>query len=494
MEAPILCRPDFEKPFTIHADASLVGLGAILTQVLDGQEHVIAYASRAITEQERNYITTELECLAVIWALDKFLGYIEGTHVTVFSDHDSLRWLRNLKKPKGRLARWVMLLAGYDITIIHRNGALHQVPDALSRMFEGPEDVLASLLPGSDKAEEDEWHESRKKEVVQNPKKFRDWLVANKILYHRVENILLDAVKQDESVWKIVPPKQNRDRVLYDAHDAPQSGHLGIEKTYTRIAQEYFWPGMFKDVVEYVKHCEICQKNKPEQFAPAGLLGQRIIEHPWCTIATDIIGPLPRSKTGMVITRWGTPKMIINDNGTVFVNKVISELAMECKITLSTTPIYHAQANPVERVNRVLESMIRAFIDQDHKEWDHHINDFRFAFNTSKHAATPVTPAFLNFRREPLPSNSLRRELENNQVIDTGDTSKWLERLGRLTAIRDWVVDNVEKAHIRQAKYYNKGHRPVTYKIGDIVLMRNRVLSSATKKFTAKLAFKYKGP
>lgn len=115
---------------------------------------------------------------------------------------------------------------------------------------------------------------TEKKGVVQNPKKFRDWIVTNNILFHRVENILLDAVKQVESVWKVVVAKQERDRVLYDVHDAPQSGHLEIEKTYTRIAQEYFWPGIFRDIVEYVKHCKICPKNNPEQFAPAGLLGR----------------------------------------------------------------------------------------------------------------------------------------------------------------------------------------------------------------------------
>lgn len=142
MEAPILCRVDFGKPFNTLTDASLVG--AVLTQVLDGRERVIAYASRAITKEERNYKITKLECLAVIWALDKCMVYIKGTHITVISDHNSLCWLRDLKKPSERLVRWVMLLAGYDITIIHRKGTLHHVPNALSCMFLGPEDVLAS--------------------------------------------------------------------------------------------------------------------------------------------------------------------------------------------------------------------------------------------------------------------------------------------------------------------------------------------------------------
>lgn len=134
--------------------------------------------------------------------------------------------------------------------------------------------------------------------------------------------------------------------------------------------------------------------------------------------------------------------------------------------------------------------MICAFVEQDHREWDKHIEDFRFAFNTAKHARTQVTPAFLNFGREPLTLNSLRRELEDNIEIEKGNKTEWLERLQRLQAIRDWIVENIDTAHRRQAKYYDAKHRAVTYKVGDLVLIKNRVLSDATKKFSAKLANK----
>lgn len=64
--APVLAFPDFEQPFQLEMDASDVGEAAILSQVQDGVEHVIAYASRTLSKAEKKYTVTEKECLAVL--------------------------------------------------------------------------------------------------------------------------------------------------------------------------------------------------------------------------------------------------------------------------------------------------------------------------------------------------------------------------------------------------------------------------------------------
>ncbi|KMQ83753.1 reverse ribonuclease integrase, partial [Lasius niger] len=140
---PILACPKFELPFVLQTDASSVGIGAVLTQETEGVEQVIAFASRALSEAERKYATTEQECLAVVWAIKKFRPYLEGYQFRVITDHSSLRWLHNLKNPTGRLARWALELLEYDYTIEHRKGALHHVPDALSRIYEPGGEIYA---------------------------------------------------------------------------------------------------------------------------------------------------------------------------------------------------------------------------------------------------------------------------------------------------------------------------------------------------------------
>ena len=92
---PILQYPDYNEPFILFTDASYQGLGAVLSQLKDNNEHVIAYASRTLTKPETNYSTTELECLAVVWAVKYFRHYIFGTRFTLITDHKALQWLLN---------------------------------------------------------------------------------------------------------------------------------------------------------------------------------------------------------------------------------------------------------------------------------------------------------------------------------------------------------------------------------------------------------------
>ncbi|GFV86059.1 hypothetical protein TNCV_670561 [Trichonephila clavipes] len=93
-------------PFIIRTDASSYALGAVLLQgESPTDEQPVEYASRLLSSAEKNYSTTEREALAIVWALNKFRGYIEGTEITVASDHQPLKWLMNLTSPTGRLAR-----------------------------------------------------------------------------------------------------------------------------------------------------------------------------------------------------------------------------------------------------------------------------------------------------------------------------------------------------------------------------------------------------
>ncbi|GBM09031.1 hypothetical protein AVEN_229061-1 [Araneus ventricosus] len=77
-----------------------------LWQGPDMEEHPIEYASRLLNSAERNYSATKREAFAVVWALNKFRGYVEGSKITVASDHQALKWLMKLKSPSGRLAHW----------------------------------------------------------------------------------------------------------------------------------------------------------------------------------------------------------------------------------------------------------------------------------------------------------------------------------------------------------------------------------------------------
>ena len=131
---PILSFPDNKGEFMLYTDASDVGVGAILTQKLaNGEEKVISYASKAFSRAEKNWTTTEKEAYAIVWSLEYFHAYVHGRPVTVYTDHKALQWLRNIKQPNGKLARWILKLEQYDYTVVHKPGTMMSHVDALSR-------------------------------------------------------------------------------------------------------------------------------------------------------------------------------------------------------------------------------------------------------------------------------------------------------------------------------------------------------------------------
>lgn len=180
VSAPLLRCPDYTKPFSVQCDASSFGLGAVLTQNIDGEEHVICFLSRSLTKQERNYTTTERECLAVLFAVEKLRMYLEGVHFTVITDHHSLTWLHKLKDPVGRLARWAVRLQQFDFNIVHRKGRENVVPDALSRAVPVIDSVVENL---PDTEIKDKWYLKLRDQVSKIPK----WRVANNCLFKYVK-------------------------------------------------------------------------------------------------------------------------------------------------------------------------------------------------------------------------------------------------------------------------------------------------------------------
>ena len=145
--APILAYPRHDCSFTLDTDASNVGIGAVLSQTQDGEERVIQYASRTLNKAERNYCVTRRELLAVVSFVWYFRHYLSGAHFTLRTDHAALYWLLRKRDPEGQVARWVVILQGFDMCLEHRPGRKHGNADALSRCMEGCKDIVDLAIP-----------------------------------------------------------------------------------------------------------------------------------------------------------------------------------------------------------------------------------------------------------------------------------------------------------------------------------------------------------
>ena len=133
VSAPILAYPSAEGRYILDCDASAFAIGGVLSQEQDNVERVIAYGSKTLSKQERNYCVTRRELLAVVYFLKYYRHYLYGRKFIVRSDHGALRWLINFRDPEGQLARWLEVVSSYDFELVHRPGLKHGNADSLSR-------------------------------------------------------------------------------------------------------------------------------------------------------------------------------------------------------------------------------------------------------------------------------------------------------------------------------------------------------------------------
>lgn len=147
--SPVLHAPDYNCPFILQTDASDIGVGAVLSQVQEGEEHPIVYISRKLSPAESRYATVEKEALAIKWAVLELRYYLTGRSFTLVTDHAPLQWMARAKDSNARVTRWFLALQDYHFTVQHRKGSAHGNADGLSRMFSGWSGLCVSLIPPS---------------------------------------------------------------------------------------------------------------------------------------------------------------------------------------------------------------------------------------------------------------------------------------------------------------------------------------------------------
>ena len=371
-QAPILSFPNFVEPFILDTDASNTAIGAVLSQNIEGQEKVVAYASRALTKSERKYCVTRKELLAVVHFVKYFRHYLYGKRFKVRTDHGSLRWLLNFKNPEGQLARWIEVLSTYDMEIQHRPGTQHKNADALSRHSCGQcrgkemKETLSAMSDGNEtNRQKDVTSKESLKELQQSDKEIStvtQWIkgginpersvmssqssvvkalwaqrqmldIENEILYRKWED-------QKGTTLQAIVPLSERRKVLSYCHDLQSAGHLGIKKTLSKVRQSYYWPGLQRDVRHYVAGCEKCQKSKGPLKTPRAPMQIVGASRPMERIATDILGELPVTDKGnryiLVVsdyyTKWteafSMPNMEARTVADIIVREVVSRFGV----------------------------------------------------------------------------------------------------------------------------------------------------------------------
>lgn len=516
--APVLNCPDFSLPFTIHCDASAVGIGAVLTQTFGEEEHPIAYFSRCLNVHERNYGITERELLAVLDSVTHFRPYVEGAHFTVVTDHSSLQWLTSLSNPSGRLARWSTRLSQYSFDVVHRKGALHTVPDVISR-----KDLAAINVPDLAQSA-DKWYTDLFEGCQTYPQRYVNFQIrGNDLFRHSKTHYALC----DDTAWKLVVPLEKRKEILSQQHDSTLSCHPGVFKTYKKVQLRYYWPNLYSDVKNFVNHCSVCKAHKISTAPPLGISTKhKIVTRPMQMLSIDLVGPLPRSYSGCnfilscvdVFTKFcwlfplrngtarsivknleehiflthGVPRTIVCDNAKVFVSKEFKDLLKEYNMPLPFyNTLYTPQNNVVERYNQTLGTSLSILVESDHRNWAKFLPQVQSSMNNCVNFATGFTPFFLMHGREQIIDGEMHRFIDapiiEGQSI-FAPRQEFAKKLEELVPIYEQVSKALLKAYQKGAQHYNLRRKSVIYQEGDIVWRRNFVQSNAINYFSHKFA------
>jgi len=527
----------------LDTDASLHSIGATLSQIQDGEERVIGYFSKRMSHTQENYCTTQRELLAVVEATRYFREYLLNTNFTVRTDHSSLTWLLRFKDAEGKLARWLARLGEYNFTIVHRPGKDHGNADALSRKHprrcprmdckechaDKPEEIEDDLEVVPIRAvtspwdvPDDQWADGQRDDIdiqaVMTWKKtdpdcvpemtgktpgqqamLKEW-DRLQIIRGRLFRIKED--RQGQRNQQLVLPLSAQRDVFTELHKKRTGGHMGIGRTRKMIKRRFYWPGMNREIAQWVLQCSKCEQVKTMRPRPARLR-QRITLAPFERWAVDITFPGTTTRNGNncllvmgdyftkwievhalpdhkaetvakklieeVVCRFGVPRELHSDQGTEFENRLIHEMAQVLQMKKTRTNPYHpASDGMIERVNSSIKTMLKCMVDKNPYDWDEHIPFITVAYRSSPHASTGCSPNQMVYGREiTLPVDLMYGLPPDNEIICANEYVQWVKT--ELRKAFESAGKELKIAARRQKQYFDRKAKDRQFTLGSWV-------------------------
>ncbi|GJP68699.1 hypothetical protein CLOP_g25362 [Closterium sp. NIES-67] len=458
--APVLILPDPERDYVIEADASDQAVGAVLMQDQGNGLQPIAYLSKKLHGAELNYPIHDKEALAIVIAFKAWRCYLEGRRTTVYTDHCSLKYLKTQPNLSRRQVRWIDFLeTHFHYDIVYKPGHKNKA-DALSRPAH-KNDICYSGTATS---------RTRK-----------------------------DQQKSGYQITLLCASYYSKNTTTSCTPDTSVATRRSPVSPNTTTGPT--WQTTSRNSSPRVIHVSGLKSSKQKK---AGLLQPLPVpEQPWQVVSLDFITGLPPttsshdailvvidkfSKMGHfipthttarteetaqlfvrhIISQHGIPTTLISDRDPKFTSKFWKELMSLLGTKLALSSAYHPQTDgQTERLNQIVEQLLRAACKDDISKWDLHLPVLEFAYNNATHAATGQTPFFLCYGCHPL---TPQKPTTSATVQPAHDFITTMHQLWDRTHKRLLDIQQQQK---RQAGRHRNDH---TITVGDQVLLDTRNL------------------
>ncbi len=406
-----------------------------------------------------------------------------------------------------RQRRWLELIKDYDLVIDYHPGKANVVADALSRksLFAlRAMNARLSLVDGGSVVTELRVKPTFLQQIYEAQK--NDEKLQAKRVQCESGNDSEFRIGTDDCLLfrdRVCVPKNSEliQKILHEAHSGIMSVHPGGNKMYNDLKKMYWWPGMKRDISEFVSRCLICQQVKAEHQVPSGLLQPITIpEWKWERITMDFVSGLPLSPKkkdaiwvivdrltksahfipvrmdysldklaelyiSEIVRLHGVPTSIISDRDPRFTSRFWDKLQEALGTQLYFSTAFHPQTDgQSERVIQVLEDMLRCCILEFEGNWEKYLPLIEFAYNNSYQSSIKMAPYEALYGRKcrtPL----YWTELSEKKIhgVDLIQETKEKARL---------IRDSLKAASDRQKSYADLKRKEIEFQVGDKVFLK----------------------
>ena len=460
----VLVHYNLNLPIRMAGDASAYGVGAVISHVMpDGSEQPIAFASRTLSDSERNYSQIEKEALSLVFGVKRFQNYLYGRHFTLVTDHKPLLTILGCKKgipalAAARLQRWAIILSAYHYDIEFKPTQAHSNADGLSRL------PLNDQTTEGQSMEPSLFNISQIQSLPVTSAELRRATntdtVLNKVMTYtrrgwpdKISEPLrpywrrrLDLTIEDDCLlWgaRVVVPQKLREKLLEELH----RDHAGMTRMKSVSRSYLWWPGLDAEIEKLVQGCKSCQEVKNSPPATA-LHPWSWPTQPWKRVHLDFAGPVEgvmlflavdahskwpeieiMSSTTAIKTievlrkmfaRHGLPEQIVTDNGPQFVSTEL-EFATFMKGNgirhIRSAPYHPASNGQVERLVQTCKQALKAGKDSG-RSLSHRLSNFLIGYRSTRHSTTGQSPSELFLRRNIRTRFDLLKPDVERQVLE----------------------------------------------------------------------------